>query len=415
MMGRTPGVPRSLQRPVPGGNWRATAGHGRPSRRTIASAGAVADSARARMTGDLRHTPLHALHLELGAKMVPFAGWHMPLQYGKGILEEHHLVRRGAGMFDVSHMGEVDFLGPGALDAIHTLVTGDAGALADGRALYTVTCRPHGGIVDDCIVYRFGGENFRIVINAANIEKDVAHFREHAIGRCELVDRSDELALIAVQGPKAVGIVAELAGDPGLRDVPSFGLCDGRIAGASITAARTGYTGEDGFELFVAAGDAPAVWRALLGAGVEPIGLGARDTLRLEARLSLYGQDIDETTNPYEAGLGWVVKLDRGPKAPPFVGHAALVEIKAKGPTRRLCGFSVEGRGIVRPGAEVLGEGDAVIGHVTSGGPAPTVGGAVGMAYVPVGLPADAPLRLRQRGKVLEARQVKGPFYKRPR
>jgi len=350
--------------------------------------------------------------------MVPFAGWHMPLQY-KGILEEHHAVRRGAGMFDVSHMGEVDFLGPGALDAIHVLVTGDAGALPDGKALYTVTCRPHGGIVDDCIVYRFGPERFRIVINAANIDKDVAHFREHASGRCELVDRSDELALIAVQGPKAVGIVAELAGDPGLGDVPSFGLRDATIpwngAGVSITAARTGYTGEDGFELFVAAADAPAVWKALLGAGVEPIGLGARDTLRLEARLSLYGQDIDETTNPYEAGLGWVVKLDRGPKAPKFVGYDAIAEVKAKGPTRRLAGFSVEGRGIVRPGAEVLGDGDAVIGQVTSGGPAPTVGGAVGMAYVPVGLPADVPLRLRQRGKLLEARQVKGPFYKRPR
>jgi aminomethyltransferase len=367
------------------------------------------------MTGDLRHTPLHALHLELGAKMVPFAGWHMPLQYPKGILEEHHVVRRAAGMFDVSHMGEVDLLGPGALEAVHVLVTGDVGALPDGKALYTVTCRPHGGIVDDCIVYRFGPERLRIVINAANLDKDVAHFREHAAGRCELVDRSDELGLIAVQGPTAVGIVAELAGDPALARVPSFGLRDATLAGVPVTAARTGYTGEDGFELFVAAQDAPAVWRALHGAGVEPIGLGARDTLRLEARLSLYGQDIDETTNPYEAGLGWVVKLDRGPAAPKFVGYDALAEAKAKGPTRRLAGFAIEGRGIVRPGAEVLGEGDAVIGHVTSGGPAPTVGGAVGLAYVPAGLPADAPLRLRQRGKVLLARQVKGPFYRRPR
>lgn len=366
------------------------------------------------MTGDLRHTPLHALHLELGAKMVPFGGWHMPLQY-KGILDEHHAVRRGAGMFDVSHMGEVDFVGPGALAAIHVLVTGDAGTLADGRALYTVTCQPDGGIVDDCIVYRFGPERYRIVVNAANIAKDLAHFVEHASDRCEIVDRSDELALIAVQGPKAVGIVAQLAGDPGLLDVPSFGMRDAVVAGAQVTAARTGYTGEDGFELFVPGADAPAVWRALLAAGVEPIGLGARDTLRLEARLSLYGQDIDETTTPYEAGLGWVVKLDRGPNAPPFVGHAALVAAKAAGPARRLAGFVVEDRGIVRHGAEVLGDDDAVIGHVTSGGPAPTVGGAVGLAYVPASLPADVPLRLRQRGKVLVARQHKGPFYKRPR
>jgi aminomethyltransferase len=278
-----------------------------------------------------------------------------------------------------------------------------------------VTCRPHGGIVDDCIVYRFGPEHYRIVVNAANIDKDIAHFREHASARCEIVDRSDALALIAVQGPRAVGIVAELAGDPSVRDVPSFGLREATVAGARVTAARTGYTGEDGFELFVEGPDAPAVWRALLAAGVEPIGLGARDTLRLEARLSLYGQDIDETTNPWEAGLGWVVKLDRGPTAPPFVGHAALVAAKAAGPTRRLAGFVVEGRGIVRHDAEVLGEGDEVVGRVTSGGPAPTVGGAVGLAYVPVSLPADAPLRLRQRGKLLEARQVKGPFYKRPR
>ncbi len=396
---------------------RSHAGHAPPRPvpgAAIASARAVADSAQARMTGELRHTPLHALHLELGAKMVPFAGWHMPLQY-KGILEEHHAVRTRAGMFDVSHMGEADFLGPGALEAIHVLVTGDAGALPDGKALYTVTCRPHGGIVDDCIVYRFGPERFRIVINAANVAKDLAHFREHAADRCTLVDQSDALALIAVQGPQAVGVVADVAGDPGLAQVPSFGLREATIAGVPVTAARTGYTGEDGFELFVAAADAPVVWRALHAAGVEPIGLGARDTLRLEARLSLYGQDIDETTNPYEAGLHWVVKLDRGPASPKFVGQDALAEVKARGPARRLAGFAVEGRGIVRPGAEVLGEGDAVIGHVTSGGPAPTVGGAVGLAYVPVGLPADATLRLRQRGKVLEARQVKGPFYKRPR
>ncbi len=366
------------------------------------------------MTGDLRHTPLHALHLELGAKMVPFSGWHMPLQY-KGILDEHHAVRRGAGMFDVSHMGEVDFLGPGALAAIHVLVTGDAGTLTDGRALYTVTCRPDGGIVDDCIVYRFGPEHYRIVVNAANIDKDLAHFRAHASGRCEIVDRSDALALIAVQGPTAVGIVAELAADPTLAEVPSFGLRAAEVAGAKVTAARTGYTGEDGFELFVEAADAPAVWRALLAAGVEPIGLGARDTLRLEARLSLYGQDIDDTTTPYDAGLGWVVKLDRGPDAPPFVGHAALMAAKAAGPARRLAGFIVEDRGIVRHGAEVLGENDEVVGQVTSGGPAPSLGTAVGLAYVPVTLPATAPLRLRQRGKVLVARQVKGPFYKRPR
>jgi len=368
------------------------------------------------MTGDLQQTPLHGLHLELGAKMVPFSGWHMPLQFGKGILGEHHAVRGSVGMFDVSHMGEVDFRGPGALGAIQTLVTNDAGKLEDGRALYTVTCRPDGGIVDDCIVYRFGAEHFRIVVNAANIAKDVAHFREHADARCEITDRSEEFALIAVQGPEAVATVATLAGDDRLTEVPSFGLRQATVAGASITAARTGYTGEDGFELFVGAEQAPAVWRALHDAGVTPIGLGARDTLRLEARLSLYGQDIDETTHPYEAGLGWVVKLDKGPETPKFIGHEALTRAKAEGVTRRLVGFVVEGRGILRPGAEVLDDDDAAVGHVTSGGPAPTVGGAVGLAYVPKALSGkDRPLRVRQRGKVLDARQVKGPFYKRPR
>lgn len=367
------------------------------------------------MTAELRTTPLHALHLEHGAKMVPFAGWSMPLQFGTGILEEHHAVRRAAGVFDVSHMGEVDFLGEGALAAVQTLVTNDAGTLTDGKALYTVTCRPDGGIVDDCIVYRFGPQHFRIVINAANVDKDLAHFREHAGSLCELVDRSDELALIAVQGPEAVALVASLA-DGDLASVPGFGLRDATLAGASITAARTGYTGEDGFELFVPAADAPAVWSALLGAGAVPIGLGARDTLRLEARLSLYGQDIDETTNPYEAGLGWVVKLDKGPDAPRFVGHEALTKVKADGVSRRLVGFVIEGRGIARPGGEVLGEDDEVVGTVTSGGPAPTVGGAIGLAYVPKTMAgADRPLRIRQRRKVLDARQVKGPFYKRPK
>ncbi|MEM9458005.1 MAG: glycine cleavage system aminomethyltransferase GcvT [Myxococcota bacterium] len=367
------------------------------------------------MTGALSKTPLHDLHLERGATMVPFAGWHMPLRFGKSIVQEHRAVRTTAGLFDVSHMGEVDLVGPGALAAAQTLVTNDVAALSDGRALYTVTCRPDGGIVDDCIVYRLGPEQIRVVVNAANIAKDLDHFREHAGSRCEIVDRSESLALIAVQGPQATAHLTTLTGDDTLGSVPSFGLHQTSLAGAAITAARTGYTGEDGFELFVAATDAPAVWRALLDAGLTPIGLGARDTLRLEARLSLYGQDIDETTNPYEAGLGWVVKLDRGPDAPRCVGHPALLRIRTDGVTRRLVGFRVEGRGIVRPDAEVLDDDDAVVGRVTSGGPAPTVGGAIGLAYVPRALAGpDRPLRIRQRGKILGARQHKGPFYRRP-
>jgi aminomethyltransferase len=361
------------------------------------------------MAEDLRRTPLFAEHVERGAKMVPFAGWEMPISF-EGIVSEHKTVRGAAGVFDVSHMGEVDFRGADALRAIQTLVTNDAGRLQDGQALYTMVCHESGGIVDDCIVYRFGDEHFRIVVNAANVAKDVAHFRRHADSICEIVDRSDEFALLAVQGPDAVGLVAKLGG-AALTDVPSFGLGSGTIAGVDVTAARTGYTGEDGFELFVPANAAVPVYRAILDAGAKPIGLGARDTLRLEARLSLYGNDLTDETNPLEAGLGWTVKLG---KDVDFIGKAALLEIKDKGVTRKLVGFVVESRGIARPGAEVIGDDGAVVGTVTSGGPAPTVGGAIGLAYVPTAMAGpDRPLTLRQRGKDLQAKQVKGPFYRR--
>lgn len=362
---------------------------------------------------EAKKTPLHATHVDAGAKMVPFAGFSMPLQYGGGILAEHRAVRESVGIFDVSHMGEIDFTGPDALRAIQTLVTNDAAKLTDGRALYTVTCREHGGIVDDCIVYRFAADHYRIVVNASNRDKDREHFLEHAGSICTITDHSDAYALLAVQGPKARGLVDELAGGA-LSDVGSFGLAKATVAGAEVVAARTGYTGEDGFELFVHNDAAKPVWDAIVAAGAEPIGLGARDTLRLEARLCLYGNDIDETTNAYEAGLGWVVKLDRGPDAPRFVGQDALEKAKAEGVSRKLVGFAIEDRGIARPGWEVV-DGETVVGKVTSGGPAPTVGGAIGMAYVPTALAGpDKPLTLRQRNKVLAAVQKKGPFYKRP-
>ncbi|MCA9636855.1 MAG: glycine cleavage system aminomethyltransferase GcvT, partial [Myxococcales bacterium] len=233
---------------------------------------------------ELKQTPLHDAHVALGAKMVDFGGWHMPVQY-EGILAEHHRVRNAVGIFDVSHMGEIDFIGPRALEAVQRLVTNDCSRLSDGGALYTCACYADGGIVDDCIVYRFGPELYRIVVNAANIAKDFDHFRAHAADLCDILDRSPETALIAVQGPEAVDMLARLAG-PELRDVASFGFAPGRVADVPIVAARTGYTGEDGFELFVAAAEAPTVWGALVDAGAAPIGLGARDTLRLEARLS---------------------------------------------------------------------------------------------------------------------------------
>lgn len=360
------------------------------------------------MSADLLKTPLNAAHIAAGAKMVDFGGWHMPLQY-EGIVAEHNAVRSAAGIFDVSHMGEIDFQGPGALDAVQKLITNDAGKLSDGKALYTTVCLPEGGIVDDCIVYRRAADDLRIVVNASNIEKDFAHFREHAGSMCDITNRSDEVALIAVQGPGARSIVSDLSG--GATDaIEGFHFGAGQVAGVDIVAARTGYTGEDGFELFVDAGSAERVWAALSEAGAKPIGLGARDTLRLEARLCLYGNDIDETTTPYEALLGWVVKLD----ASDFVGRDALRAQKEAGVKRKLVGFKITERGIARPGAEVLdAEGNAV-GKVTSGGPSPTLGNAVGMAYVPADVAGPGKtIRIQQRKKTLAAELVKGPFYRR--
>lgn len=362
---------------------------------------------------ELRSTPLHSIHVESKAKMVDFGGWHMPLQY-EGILAEHKMVREQVGLFDVSHMGEIDFVGPGAVNAVQSLVTNDVARLVDNQALYTAVCYPDGGIVDDCIVYRFQENHLRIVVNASNIEKDEAFFREHAQGECDIQNLSENYGLIAVQGPKARALCAELGGAQ-LLEVPSFGMGQGTIAGKAFTAARTGYTGEDGFELFVSNEDAPAIWTALTQAGAKPAGLGARDTLRLEARLCLYGNDIDETTDPYSAGLGWTVKLDSGD----FVGKAALTRIKAEGPSRRLVGFAIQGRGIARAGAELLSPSGQAIGKVTSGSAGPTVGTAIGMGYIDAQaakeIAADGgELQISQRGKTLAAKRVKGPFYRRP-
>lgn len=362
---------------------------------------------------ELLETPLHAAHVAAGAKMVDFGGWHMPLQYA-GILAEHRAVREGVGIFDASHMGQTWFRGPKALDAVQKLVTNDAAKLADGQAQYAAICLPSGGIVDDCIVYRYGPEDFRIVINASNIAKDTAHFREHAGDICEIVDRSDEVGIIAVQGPEARELCARVAGEAigaQLLAIDSFGLRRVELAGQTVVAARTGYTGEDGFELFVPAAGSEAVWSALVEAGATPCGLGARDTLRLEARLCLYGADIDETTTPYEAGLGWIVKL----KAGDFVGREALVKQKQAGVTRKLVGFRVVGKGTARHGWDISApDSEAVVGQVTSGGPAPTLGCSIGMGYVPTALSKPGtPIALRSRHKTLDAEIVKGPFYRR--
>jgi len=365
----------------------------------------------------MQRTPLYDAHLRLGAKMVDFGGWAMPVSYPGGILDEHRATRQAVGVFDVCHMGEIHFRGSRAAEAVQRLVTNDVGRLADGRALYTVACLPTGGIVDDLIVYRIAADHYLTVVNAANLEKDRAWFFEHARPLCDVTDASAETGLIAFQGPGAKHALQPLTKLP-LGELPSFALVDRcEIGGVSASIARTGYTGEDGFEIFCAAKDAPALWDRLVeaaaGIGGKPAGLGARDTLRLEARLPLYGNDLDETTTPLEAGLGWVVKLDGAD----FIGRAPLRAQKEAGVTRKLAGFVMTGRGIARHGYPIFeADGAAPVGTTTSGGPAPTVGKNVGLGYVPAELDrAGARISVDCRGKRVDAEVVKGPFYKRGR
>ncbi len=364
----------------------------------------------------LKETPLSNEHRELGGKLIDFGGFAMPVQYKTGIKKEHHAVRTAAGLFDVSHMGEAVIRGERALEALQRLITNDASVLVDGRALYTVLCRPDGGIVDDCIVYRRTSTEYWIVLNAANREKDMDWLRQHMPAGVQAEDLSEETALIAIQGPMAAAVAGSQSRSD-LASVPSFGFIDAEIAGVPCMAARTGYTGEDGFELACPADRATELWRALLTAGeddgVVPAGLGARDTLRLEARLHLYGQDIDETTTPYEAGLGWVVKLGKGE----FIGREALAAQRERGVGRKLAGFRVSGRSTPRPGYAIADRargGDPHIGRVTSGGPGLSVGAPIGLGYVETGYArAGTQLVIDCRGKDVPAEVIKGPFYRR--
>jgi aminomethyltransferase len=365
-------------------------------------------------TSPPKETPLYSRHKALGAKVIDFGGWAMPVQY-TGILDEHKAVRTACGLFDVSHMGEIDFRGPRAAEAVQRLVTNDVSKIKDGGAQYTVVCRPSGGIVDDCIVYRHAADHYLIVVNASNIDKDFGWFHEQAGSICTVENISDQWGLLAVQGPKAVALVRSLSDEP-VDQLASFTWRFAKVCGITVAVARTGYTGEDGFELFVEAGHAGALWDALLdggkSAGLQPIGLGARDTLRLEARLCLYGNDIDEDHTPLEAGLAWVVK-GKG-----FLGQEALAKQRAEGVKRRLVGFVMKERGIARHGYPILGvAGDKVgerIGEVTSGTTGPTVGANIGMGYVPTALSEPGTsIVVDCRGKPARAEIVKGPFYKR--
>ncbi|HEY6476449.1 MAG TPA: glycine cleavage system aminomethyltransferase GcvT [Polyangia bacterium] len=369
------------------------------------------------MSRPMQRTPLYDAHLRLGARMVDFGGWAMPVSYPGGILDEHRATREAVGVFDVCHMGEIHFRGGRAAEAVQRLVTNDVGRLTDGRALYTVACLPSGGILDDLIVYRIAPDHYLTVVNASTLEKDRAWFFEHARPLCEVVDASAETGLIAFQGPGAKHTLQPLTKLP-LGELGRFAYVDrAEIAGVAASIARTGYTGEDGFELFCAGKDAPALWDRLVeaaaGIGGKPVGLGARDTLRLEARLPLYGNDLDETTTPLEAGLDWVVKLDGAD----FIGREALRAQKQAGVTRKLCGFVMTGRGIARHGYPIFDvDGAEAIGMTTSGGPAPTVGKNVGLGYLPSALAgAGARLSVDCRGKRVDAEVVSGPFYKRGR
>jgi aminomethyltransferase len=361
-----------------------------------------------------KRTSLYDRHVRAGARIVPFAGWEMPVQY-EGIVPEHRAVRTAAGLFDVSHMGELELRGTYAGQVVNYLITNDASKLADGQALYTCACNESGTVLDDLIVYRCSPERYLIVCNASNHEKMSAVFAKAAEHHCDFDDRSERTALLALQGPRAYDILALAGADAaGLSSLKSFHFRDAVVANVECTVARTGYTGEDGAEIFCAWADAPSLWDALmsLGAplGVKPIGLGARDTLRLEARLSLYGNDIDETTNPLEAGLGWVVKMDKGD----FVGRAALLAVKEKGLSRKIVGFEVTGRGIARHGYPLLDLEGKAVGVCTSGSPGPTVEKNIGLGYLPSAMSAvGTRFQVDCRGKAVEAVVVKTPFYKR--
>ncbi|HSE91891.1 MAG TPA: glycine cleavage system aminomethyltransferase GcvT [Methylomirabilota bacterium] len=359
----------------------------------------------------LKRTPLHDVHVKAGARMVPFGGWDMPVQY-TSILEEHRRVRAAVGLFDVSHMGEFEVEGAEALAALQHLTTNDVAALEVGQVQYSLLCDPDGGIVDDLTLYRLAPERYMLTVNASNTDKDWAWVtgESHRFRGARWRNTSAETGLVAVQGPRAEALVGRLAD----RDVSAIGyyrFAPRTVGGVATLASRTGYTGEDGFELYVATGETVRLWHALVEAGaadgVGPAGLGARDTLRLEMRYALYGNDIDQTTNPLEAGLGWVVKPAKGE----FIGRAAIERVRAAGPRRRLVGLEMADRAVARHGYLVVRDARAV-GVVTSGSYGPSVEKSIALAYVESALAAaGTELGVDVRGQARPARVVKTPFY----
>ncbi len=361
-------------------------------------------------SGTLQRTSLYDLHVALGAKIVPFAGYEMPVQYPAGISAEHAAVRGSCGMFDVSHMGEVIVRGPDAIRFVSSVTSNDPAALALGQVQYSTLLRDDGTIVDDLLVYRFA-DHLLLVINASNRAKDLAHLEAHRAGfDCTLTDISDATALIAVQGPKAPALVAALADVP-LDGIRYYWFTEGAVAGVPCIISRTGYTGELGFELYCDAAQAVTVWQALMGTGeVVPCGLGCRDTLRLEAGMCLYGHELDDQVTPLEAGLHWLVKLG---KSEPFLGRAVLVRQQAEGTDRRLVGFTFDERAIPRHGYPVH-YGGVGVGEVRSGTMSPTLGMPIGTCFLPSAAAVEGTrFTVEIRGKAVAARVVPLPFYKR--
>jgi aminomethyltransferase len=368
---------------------------------------------------ELRETALRGRHMELGARLIPFAGWLMPVQY-TGIVDEHRTVRSAAGLFDLGHMGQVRVTGTDALPYLQLITTNEVSALSPGDAQYSLLPNEQGGVIDDIIVYRLPDEpGYLVVVNAANHAKDVAWMQRQRSTRPELEvevdDVSESLGMIAIQGPTAAAIVAELT-DIDLSGLEPFHIVRATVAGIPLLAARTGYTGEDGFEFYVPQEQTVALWDALFAAGeargLKPIGLGARDTLRLEARMPLYGNELADDISPIEAGLAWAVKLDKGP----FIGREAIAAVKESGPSRRTVGFQLlERAGSARHGYPVTLDGRDV-GAVTSGAHSPTLGSEIGLALVEADVAGvGRPLEIIIRGRPVRAEQVKLPFYRRAR